>query len=169
MFRRAGKREGGKPLPLGLQFHYIKWKKKGYFNFKVFAFWSQWRYHYQIQITRQLYTIKINYWNASGSGFPPSLFPALRNIGILHHKKAELRILLQHSVHCKQNHEFESKNCEIVKNNWNKNGIEFIDFSCTINFKTKFVNSITMNKLIWYYGHFWKRSGMCYCHHCICT
>ena len=36
--------------------------------------------------------------NASGSGFPPSLIPALRNIGILHHKKAELRIILQHSV-----------------------------------------------------------------------
>ena len=29
---------------------------------------------------------------------PPSLIPALRNIGILHQKKAELRILLQHSV-----------------------------------------------------------------------
>ena len=42
--------------------------------------------------------MKIKYWSASGSGFPPSLIPALRNIGILHHKKAELRILLQHSV-----------------------------------------------------------------------
>ena len=29
---------------------------------------------------------------------PPSLIPALRNIGILHHKKEELRILLQQSV-----------------------------------------------------------------------
>ena len=27
-----------------------------------------------------------------------SLIPSIRNIGILHHKKAELRILLQHSV-----------------------------------------------------------------------
>ena len=45
-----------------------------------------------------LYTINIKYWNASGSGFPPSLIPALQNIGILHHKKAELRILLQQSV-----------------------------------------------------------------------
>ena len=45
-----------------------------------------------------LYTIKIKYWNASGCGFPPSLIPALQNIGILHHKKAELRILLQQSV-----------------------------------------------------------------------
>ena len=42
--------------------------------------------------------MEIKYWNASESGFPPSLIPALRNIGILHHKKAELRILLQHSV-----------------------------------------------------------------------
>ena len=29
---------------------------------------------------------------------PPSFIPALQNIGILHHKKAELRILLQQSV-----------------------------------------------------------------------
>ena len=35
-----------------------------------------------------LYTIKIKYWNASGSGFPPSLIPALWNIGILLHKQA---------------------------------------------------------------------------------
>ena len=34
-----------------------------------------------------------------GSGFPPSLIPALQNIGILHHEKAELRILLQQSVY----------------------------------------------------------------------
>ena len=40
----------------------------------------------------------MKYWNASISGFPPSLIPALRNIGILHHKKEELRILLQQSV-----------------------------------------------------------------------
>ena len=38
----------------GLQFHYIKWLKKGHFKFKVLAFWSQWRYLYQIQITRPL-------------------------------------------------------------------------------------------------------------------
>ena len=30
---------------------------------------------------------------------PPSLIPALQNIGILHHKKAELRTLLQQSVY----------------------------------------------------------------------
>ena len=42
--------------------------------------------------------MKIKYWSASGSCSPPSLIPALRNIGILHHNKAELRILLQHSV-----------------------------------------------------------------------
>ena len=46
-----------------------------------------------------LYTIKIKYWNASGSGFPPSLIPALQNIGILHHKKAKLPKHLQHSVY----------------------------------------------------------------------
>ena len=45
-----------------------------------------------------LYTIKIKYWNASGSGFPPSLIPVLRNIGILHYKKAKLPKHLQHSV-----------------------------------------------------------------------
>ena len=39
----------------GLQFHIIKWLKKGHSNFKVLAFWSQWRYHYQIQIIRSLY------------------------------------------------------------------------------------------------------------------
>ena len=32
------------------------------------------------------------------SSFTPSLIPALQNIGILHHKKAELCILLQQSV-----------------------------------------------------------------------
>ena len=32
------------------------------------------------------------------SGFPPSFIPALQNIGILHHKKEKLRILLQQSV-----------------------------------------------------------------------
>ena len=39
----------------GLQFHFIKWLKNGHPKFKVLAFWSQWRYHYQIQITRSLY------------------------------------------------------------------------------------------------------------------
>ena len=36
------------------------------------------------------YIIKIIYWNASRSGFPPFLIPALRNIGIFHYKKAKL-------------------------------------------------------------------------------
>ena len=45
------------------------------------------------------YTIKIKYWNASGSGFPPFLIPALRNIGILHHKKAKLQKVRCHSVY----------------------------------------------------------------------
>ena len=43
------------------------------------------------------YTIKIKYWNASGSGFPPSLIPALQNIDILHHKKENLPKHLQHN------------------------------------------------------------------------
>ena len=33
----------------GLQFHFIKWLKKGHSNLKVLAFWSQWRYYDQIQ------------------------------------------------------------------------------------------------------------------------
>ena len=45
-----------------------------------------------------LYTVKIKYGNASGSGFPPSLIPALWNIGILHHKKAKLRKHMRQSV-----------------------------------------------------------------------
>ena len=35
-----------------------------------------------------LYTIRIKFWNASGSGSPPSLIPSLCNIGILLHKQA---------------------------------------------------------------------------------
>ena len=35
-----------------------------------------------------LFIIRIKYQNASGSGFPPSIIPALRNIGILLHKQA---------------------------------------------------------------------------------
>ena len=46
-----------------------------------------------------LYIIKIKYLNASGSGLPPSLIPALQNIGILHHKKEKLPIHLQQSVY----------------------------------------------------------------------
>ena len=88
IFRRAGMRKGGLPLPLafqylilmiwrpsvlnlvtisslaskcqhfklrGLQFHSIKWLKNGHPNFKVLAFWSQLRYHDQIQIIRSSY------------------------------------------------------------------------------------------------------------------
>ena len=81
----------------GFQFHYIKWLKNGHSNFKVLAFWSQWRYHDQIQITRS-HIIRIKYWNAGGSGFPPSLNPTLWSISILHYKQAKLRKHLQHSV-----------------------------------------------------------------------
>ena len=58
-------------------------------KFKVLAFWSQWRYHNQIQITRSLYN-KL----PSLSHFHPGLW----NIGILHYKQAKLRKHLQHSV-----------------------------------------------------------------------
>ena len=37
-----------------------------------------------------LYIIRIKYWNAGGSGNPPSFIPALWNIGILLHKQATL-------------------------------------------------------------------------------
>ena len=47
---------------------------------------------------KAFYAIRIKYWNASGSGFPPSLIPALQIIGILHHKKAKLRIHMRQSV-----------------------------------------------------------------------
>ena len=36
-----------------------------------------------------LHIIRIKFWNASGSGSPPSLIPALCNIGILLHKQAK--------------------------------------------------------------------------------
>ena len=45
-----------------------------------------------------LYTIKIKYWNASGSSFPPSLIPALQYIGMLHYKKAKLRKHMNQSL-----------------------------------------------------------------------
>ena len=32
----------------GLQFHFIKWLKNGHPNFKVLAFWSNWRHYDQI-------------------------------------------------------------------------------------------------------------------------
>ena len=34
----------------------------------------------------------------TGSGFPPSLIPTLRNIGVLHYKQAKLPKHLQHNV-----------------------------------------------------------------------
>ena len=61
-----------------------------------------------------LYTMKIKYWNASGSGFPPFLIPALQNIGILLHKKEKLRILLQQSV-CQGTSEYIISKCSNFK------------------------------------------------------
>ena len=78
----------------GLTFHYMK---KGHFNFKVLAFWSQWRYYSKFK-SQGLYTIKIKYWNANGSGFNPSLIPTLQNIGNLHHKKAKMHKHMRQSV-----------------------------------------------------------------------
>ena len=47
----------------------------------------------------QCFHIKImKYWNASGSGSPPSLISAHWNSGILQYKQAKLRKYMQHSV-----------------------------------------------------------------------
>ena len=48
--------------------------------------------------SQAFHVIRIKYWNASGSGNPPSLNPTLWNIGILHYKQAKLCKHLQHSV-----------------------------------------------------------------------
>ena len=45
-----------------------------------------------------LYIIRIKYWNASGSGFTPSLIPAHWNIGILLHKQAKRRTVMHTTV-----------------------------------------------------------------------
>ena len=55
-----------------LQFHYIKWLKKGHSNFKALAFWSASENIFTKSKSQGLYTIRIKYWNASGSGSPPS-------------------------------------------------------------------------------------------------
>ena len=59
---------------------------------------------------------QIKYWNASGSGFPPSLIPALQNIGISHYKKAKLRKHLQQSVNHSNDH-FRVSNSQWVNIN----------------------------------------------------
>ena len=81
----------------GHQFHYIKWLKKGIPNLK------SWHFEVSEDIitkfkSQGLYIIRIKYWNASGSGPPPSLIPTLWNIGILHCNQAKLPKHLQHSV-----------------------------------------------------------------------
>ena len=45
-----------------------------------------------------LHIIRIKYWYASGSGSPPSLIPALWNIGILLHKQAKLQTIMHTTV-----------------------------------------------------------------------
>ena len=81
----------------GFQFHYIKWLKKGISTLKSWHFEASEDIITKFK-SQGLYTIKIKHWNTSKSDFPPSLIPTLQNIGILHHNKEQLRILLQHSV-----------------------------------------------------------------------
>ena len=45
-----------------------------------------------------LHIIRIKYWNASGSGSPPSLILALWNIGILLHKQNKRRTIMHTTV-----------------------------------------------------------------------
>ena len=45
-----------------------------------------------------LYIIRIKHWNASGSSFTPSLIPAYWNIGILLHKQAKRRTIMNTTV-----------------------------------------------------------------------
>ena len=85
----------------GLQFHYIKSWKKDISTLKSWHFEASEDIITKFK-SQDLYTIKIKYWKASGRGFPPSLIPALQNIGILHHKKAKLPKHLQHSEFRKQ-------------------------------------------------------------------
>ena len=73
-------------MPVFQLFYEMKLKTS---KFKVLAFWGQCRYHDKIQITcssYEVHTIRIKYCNTGGSGNPPSLIPALRNISILLHK-----------------------------------------------------------------------------------
>ena len=61
-------------------------------KFNVLAFWSQWRYHDQIQIAWSLYyKDQMHILNAigSGSGSTPFLIPAHWNITILSYKQAK--------------------------------------------------------------------------------
>ena len=71
----------------GLQFYYIKWLKKGIPTLKSWHFEASEDIITKFK-SQDLYIIRIKYWNASWSGFPPSIIPALQNIGILLHKQA---------------------------------------------------------------------------------
>ena len=46
-----------------------------------------------------LHIIRIKYLNASGSGSPPFLIPALWNIGILFHKQVKRWTIMHTTVH----------------------------------------------------------------------
>ena len=78
--------QNGKSLKLGCLFFscFMKW------NWRPLSLKS-WHFEASEDIitkfkSQALHIIRIKYWNASGSGFPPSLPPTLWNIGILHCK-----------------------------------------------------------------------------------
>ena len=48
--------------------------------------------------SQALHVIRIKYWKAGGSGNPPSHIPALWNIGILLHKQAKRRTIMNATV-----------------------------------------------------------------------
>ena len=62
------------------------------------VFWSQWRYHETKFKSQGLHSIRIKYWNASGSGSTSSFIPAHWNIGILLHKQAKRRTIMHTTV-----------------------------------------------------------------------
>ena len=66
-----------------LQFHLVKWLKIGYFNYKVLAFWSRWRYNYQIQLTRFFISLKSNIEMLVGvASLPHSRPPEYRHLTV---------------------------------------------------------------------------------------
>ena len=71
----------------GLQFHFIKQLKKECPKFRALPFWIQWSYYDKIWITStscHKNQISKSWWEWQPS-LPPSLIPALCNIGILLH------------------------------------------------------------------------------------
>ena len=87
-----------------------KMAENGYLNFKVLLFQSLYTEDIMTKFESQgLHIIRIKYWNASGSGSPPSLIPALWNIGTLLHKQAKRTKLLKILFRCNVvYHEFKN-------------------------------------------------------------